>query len=155
MQTGSGRAALLLLLLLLSCGGPAQTPEDRVRAVLAALEEGAEAGDAAAMKEHVSETYQDAEGRDRQALGGLVAFHLLQNRSVHLLTRVAAVELPAPGEAHARVMVAMAAAPIPSAELLPALRADLYRFDLRFRDEDGAWRLVEAAFRPASLEDFR
>ena len=109
----------------------------------------------AAMKEHVSETYRDAEGRDRQAVGALVAFHLLRNRSPHLLTRIGEIDLPAPGEARAKVWVAMAAAPIPSAELLPALRADLYHFDLRFRDEDGAWRLVEAAFRPASLADFR
>ena len=123
--------------------------------MLAALEEGAEANDAAAMKEHVSEHYRDGEGRDKRALSGIVAFHLLQNRSIHLLTRVGELDLSTPGEARADVIVAMAGAPIPSAEVLPALRADLYRFDLRFRDEEGKWRLVDSGWRPASLEDFR
>jgi hypothetical protein len=37
---------------------------------------------------------------------------------------------------------------------LPALRADLYRFDLTFGDERGAWRVTRATWRPAALNDF-
>ena len=130
-------------------------PEQRVRAVLAALEEGAQQRDAGDMKEHVSEGYSDAQGNDKRAVAQLVAFHLLRNQSVHLLTRVQSVEVAAPGHARAEVLVAMAGRPIEGPEALLGLRADLYRFDLAFREEDGAWRVRSAEWRPAAVDDFR
>ena len=126
-----------------------------MRAVLAALEAGAEARDAAAMKEHVSERYRDARGQDRRAVAALVALHFLENRSVHLLVRVRALEIGPPGEARVDALVAMAGVPIPAPESLVGLRADLYRFELRLREEeDGAWRVVSAEWRPAALDEF-
>jgi hypothetical protein len=150
-----GRAALLCLLALaFACSG-AETPEQRVRAVLGALEEGAQQRDAGAMKEHISDAYSDENGNDKRTVTQLVAFHLLQNQSVHLLTRVQSLEIPAPAQAQASVLVAMAGAPIDGPDALLALRADLYRFDLSFREEDGDWRIRSAQWRPAAVEDFR
>jgi hypothetical protein len=126
-----------------------------VRVVLAALVEGARARDAAAMKEHVSEAYSDAQGNDKRAVVGLVALHFLQNQSVHLLTRVAEVSLATDGAAQATAFAALAGVPIESPEALVALRADLYRFDLTLREEGDAWRVVSAQWRPAALADFR
>lgn len=145
----------LLALATAACGGGDATPEARVRSTLAAIEAAAEARDVAGVKEHVSESYRDAAGRDRRAVGALAFAHFQRNASVHLLTRVSALEIPAPGEARAEVLVAMAGRPIPSVEALPALRADLYRFELTLRDEDGDWRVVAAQWRPATLQDFR
>jgi hypothetical protein len=138
-----------------ACAPDADTPEARVRAVLAALEEGAQSRDAGAMKEHVSEGYRDAHGNDKRAVAQLVAFHLLRNQSVHLLTRVADVELPAPGDARAVALVAMAGTPIAGPEALLGLRADLYRFELKLREERGNWRVYSAEWHPATVEDFR
>ena len=140
--------------LVLACS-EAETPEQRVRAVLAALEESAQQRDAGAMKEHISDVYSDENGNDKRTVTQLVAFHLLQNQSVHLLTRVQSLEIPAPTEAQASVLVAMAGAPIDGPDALLALRADLYRFDLSFREEDGDWRIRSAEWRPAAVEDFR
>ncbi len=126
-----------------------------MRAVLAALEEAAQQRDAGAMKEHVSGGYSDAHGNDKRAAIQLVAFHLLRNQSVYLLTRVQGIEIAGPGEARAEVLVAMAGTPIESPEALLALRADLYRFDLAFAEEDGAWRVRSAEWRPAAVQDFR
>jgi hypothetical protein len=148
-------AVFAVLSLAAACGSAPESPEDRLRAVLASIEEGAEANDAAALKRYVSEHYGDPDGRDKQALAGVVAFHLLRNQSVHLFTRVGEIDFRVPGEARADVLVAMAGSPIPSPEVLPALRADLYRFELRFRDEEGHWRLSSAAWRPAAVDDFR
>jgi len=141
--------------LALACTSEPSSPEDRVRAVLAALEASAQERDAAAMKEHVSESYSDAQGNDKRAIAQLVAFHLLRNQSVHLLTRVPSVEIAAPGEARAEVLVAMAGTEIDGPEALVGLRADLYRFDLVFAEEDGAWRVRSADWRPAAAGDFR
>jgi ATP/maltotriose-dependent transcriptional regulator MalT len=87
LATHGARIALAVGVLIalahaLACGGDAATPEDRIRAVLAALEESAEARDAGAMKEHVSEAYRDAQGNDKATIGQVVALHLLRNQSV-------------------------------------------------------------------------
>jgi hypothetical protein len=143
-------------LTLAACAGEDDSPEARVRAVLAALEEGAQQRDAGAMKEHVSEGYRDAHGNDKRAVAQVVAFHLLRNQSVHLLVRVAEISLPAPGEARALAFVAMAGTPIEGPEALLRLRADLYRFDLQLREEEpGVWRVGSAQWRPAAVDDFR
>jgi len=152
---GLSLALASILLFALSCLREATMPEQRVRAVLAALEEGAQQRDAGAMKEHVSEGYSDAQGNDKRAIAQLVAFHLLRNQSVYLLTRVRSVEIAAPGQARADVLVAMAGRPIEGPEALLGLRADLYRFDLAFREEDGAWRVRSAEWRLAAVDDFR
>jgi hypothetical protein len=150
------RASLVLCLLAFALGcSEAETPEQRVRAVLSALEESAQQRDAGAMKQHVSDAYSDENGNDKRAAIQLIAFHLLRNQSVHLLTRVQSLEIPAPAEAQASVLVAMAGTEIEGPEALLALRADLYRFDLSFREEDGDWRIRSAAWRPAAVEDFR
>lgn len=145
---------LLAAAIALACAEPA-TPEARVRAVLAALESGAEARDVAAMREHVSDTYRDAAGQDHRAAAALLTMHFLQNRAVYLLTRVDAVTAPEGGPASASVLVAMAGSPIPSPEALSGLRADLYHFEFALREEDGAYRITGASWRPASLDDFR
>jgi len=145
----------LLLCLALACSGEPASPEDQVRALLAALEESAQQKDAGAMKEHVSERYSDAQGNDKRAVAQLVAFHLLRNQSVYLLTRVQSVEIAAPGQARAQVLVAMAGTPIESPEALSLLRSDLYRFDLGLAEEDGVWRVRSADWRPAAAGDFR
>ena len=139
----------------LACSRDATSPEDRVRALLVALEESAQKRDAGEMKQHVSESYSDAQGNDKRAIAQLVAFHLVRNQSVHLLTRVRSVEIAAPGQARAEVLVAMAGTEIDGPEALLALRADLYRFDLGFAEEDGAWRVRSADWGPASAGDFR
>jgi hypothetical protein len=106
------------------------------------------------MKEHVSEAYRDAHGQAKREAAALAAFHFLRNQSVYLLTRVRGVEIEAPGEASAEVVVAMAGTPIASPEALAGLRADLYLFSLRLREEDGAWRVGWADWHPATLDDF-
>jgi hypothetical protein len=147
--------ALLAGATAIACQRDEPTAHDRILATLAAAEQAAEAGDAAALKSGISDAYRDAAGRDKQAVGAIVGLHLLQQRSVHLLTRVVSVAVEPPGEARAEVLVAMAASPIDGPELLAGVRADLYRFDLSLREENGNWRVVSAAWRPAVLDDFR
>jgi hypothetical protein len=147
-------AGFVFASLALACG-ERTPPEEQVRAVLAALEQSAQARDAGEMKEHISEDYSDDRGNDKRAVAQLVAFHLLRNQSVYLLTRVTSVEIGDPGRARAEVLVAMAGTPIEGPEALLALRADLYRFDLGFALEDGDWRVRSADWRPASVDDFR
>lgn len=143
------------LALALACSGDPETPEARVRAVLGGIERAAEARDVAALKEHLSEDYADDRGQDKRAVAGLATFHFMRNQSLHLFTLVREVQLPAPGEARAQALVAMAGRPIPGPEALAALRADLYRFDVELREEGGEWRVVRAAWAPAAADEFQ
>ncbi|MFI5317343.1 MAG: hypothetical protein ACHQ6T_16710 [Myxococcota bacterium] len=147
--------ATFALALALGCSGGAETPEDRVRQVLAALAAAAEARDVGALKAYVSESYKDAEGNDRRTVLGVATAHFMRNSSVYVLMRVSELEIPEPGYASARALVALAGTPIANAGALLSVRADLYRFDLRLRDERGEWRVTSAAWQPASPSDFQ
>jgi hypothetical protein len=147
-------AVSLLCALVLACSGGEPTPEERVRAVLAELEEAAEARDVGLIKPHISESYKDENGNDRRALLGLATAHFLRNKSVYLLVRVSDVKLPEPGRAQVDAFVALAGQPIRDLAALPELRADMYRFGFALRDEGGDWRITAADWHPATLADF-
>ena len=148
-------AALLAASLVLGCFGGKATPEERIRAVIDALEAAAEARDVGALKPHISESYADGNGNDRRALLGLATAHFMRHQSVYLLVRVNGIELPAPGKATADAFVALAGQPIRNPAALPELHADLYRFTFALREEDGDWLVTAADWHPATFADFK
>jgi len=147
--------ALLAAALGVACQRDAPTAQEQVLATFTRAEEAAESGEVGLVGSQISEAYRDPAGNDKQAIEGLLALHVLRQRRLHLLTRVVSLEIATPDEARAEVLVAMAAAPVDDPGLLTGVRADLYRFELVLRDEDGAWRVVSAQWRPAALDDFR
>jgi len=146
----------LAALALLACSGEPGSPEAAVRATLAAIETAAGERDVGTLKEHVSEAYADAQGNDKRAVVGVAALHLLRNQAVYTFSRIQAIDTSLPGRADVRALVALAGRPIPDAAALATVRADLYRFDVRLREEEpGTWRVVSADWQPATLGDFR
>lgn len=138
-----------------ACGSDPGAPEDRVRAVVARAEAAARDRELGTVKAFVSEHYADAQGRTKRDVDQVLAFHFLRNQRIHLLTRIAAVELQEPGRARAEVLVAMAGGPLAGPEDLLRTRADLMRFDLELTDEGGDdWKVVAASWRRARPEDF-
>lgn len=149
--------ALLAGALLLGLGGGCSrtdTPEQRVRALIAQAEDAAERKEIRTLRGYVSERYRDEAGRDRRAVEGILRLYLLRNERLHLLTRIERVTVMPPDRAEAVVYVAMAARPIANAAELAGFRADLYRFEVEFSQEDGEWRVERAAWRPAEPADF-
>lgn len=148
--------ALGLASLLLACSSAADSPEDAVRAALAAIESAADARDAGALGEHISEAYADPHGHDKREVLQVAALHLLRNQAVYTLTRVQDVDTSEPARAQVRALVALAGRPIPDLDALAVVNADLYRFDVSFREEEpGTWRVVSATWQPATLGDFQ
>jgi hypothetical protein len=137
-----------------ACSSEPESAEARIRSLLAEMEVAAEAKDIRPLKAVVLERYADDRGNDRQAIVGLLAFHFLRNQSIHLLTRVTAVELPEPERALVTVYVAMGGRPIPNVDSLTRLRADLYRFDFALEETGNGWQVSRAAWRPAEARDF-
>jgi outer membrane PBP1 activator LpoA protein len=149
-------AALALALVLLGCGRDAPTPEEAVRATLAELEDAARSRDASRIEEHISESYADKRRNDKRALVRLATAHMIRNQSVYTLSRVLSLELPEPQRADVVLIAALASRPIPDADALAQVRADVYRFELALSEEkSGAWRVTSADWQPATLADLR
>jgi hypothetical protein len=151
------KALLVALLLVAPACKRALTPEQQVRAAIAAAEKAAQEKDLRALGGFVSERYNDGEN-DRPLVLGLVRLQFLRFPSIHLLVRVSAVEFPQPGEARAVAFVAMASLPIAAASDLSRMTAELYRFDLELAEEGnrgkGPWRVRSARWAPARPGDF-
>lgn len=136
-----------------ACRSGGDSPEAQVRATIGRAEALAEAKDLGGLKALLSDAYRDDAGQDKRAILALLFVQFRRHESIHLLTRIDRVDIE-PAQARATVFTAMAGRPIAAVSDLPALRADLYRFDLRLVDERGTWRVTKSAWRPAVLEDF-
>lgn len=145
---------LLLLLALPSCSGPPQTPEQVLRGTISRATRAAEDREWGELSEIVSGRYRDAQGYDREGVLGLARRVLIAYGSVYVVTRVKTVEFPAPERALVAVIAGMAGRQAGSREDPRLLRADLYRFDLEFSEEaPGTWRVTNARWQPASLDE--
>jgi len=147
-------AAVLAALVLLCACGKKETPEAQVRRTISEAAAAAEKKDSAALRATVSDKYTDSQGRDKKTVEGILRVYFLRNASLHLFTRTSSVTFPEKEKSVVVVYVGMAAQPVPSAEALEQLRADLYRFDLTFVREGDAWHVASAEWRPAELGDF-
>lgn len=125
-----------------------------MRALIERAEQAAENKEGRVLRGFVSDAYRDVDGRDRRSVDGILRVVLLRHEAIHLLTRVSDIAFPETGHARAVVYVAMAGRPIAGPAQLASLRASLYRFELDLADEDGAWRVVSAAWRRAEPADF-
>ena len=144
-----------LLAVAAACHPTPSSPEAQVRAVIATAERAAEEKDIKTLKRMVADGYRDDDGNQKADLVRLLAYHLLRNESIHLLTRVRTVEFPSAERGAVTVFVAMAGREIAAADLLAQLHADLYRFDLDLVSAGaGAWTLSRARWRPAVIDDF-
>ena len=136
----------LLLGAALACGAT-PTPEQEVRAVLAALEAAAEGGRAGDFAELVSARYEDSYGHDREGLRTFVAFHVMQSgRGREVIVRVRDVQFPEPERAAVTLAVGLSGAG-------SRLSAEVYAVDLDLAREDDAWRVAWAQWHAAPATD--
>jgi len=145
--------SVLFLLVVPACGGPAQTPEERIRGLVARAEQAAEDRDLSVFKDSVSGDYRDSRGYNRDNVLRLIQGMLLRNQQIHLLSLVRDVQVQE-GAAQARVLVAMAGRPIESAEALVNLRAELMRFDVAFQRQGDEWLVRSVDWKRAEVQDF-
>jgi hypothetical protein len=144
----------LLLAALLGCGASPATPEQEVRAALAALEAAAEAGDAGAFAELVSADYQDPYGHDREKLRAFVAFHVMRSgRGRELIVRVRDVRIEPSDPARAAVTLAVGLAGAGSRRGPGGLGAEVYTVDLDLAREGDVWRVSWAQWHAAPAMD--
>jgi len=140
---------LLVTLASIAAGcGPEETPEARVRAVIARGEEAAEARDLSGLMGLVSADYRDGQGNGREELKQYLRGYLVANQSVHVLTRVDSVEFPYRDFAQVSLTLGTLGREQAAAAALD-VAADVYEVELDLRLEDGDWRVMRADWRPA------
>lgn len=140
--------AVLAVVALAGCGDPT-SPEEDVRAVIAAAEQAAEARSVGDLLALAAPGFSDGAGRSTDELARYVRGYFIANQSVRLLTRITRIDLPAPDVAEAAVTVAMVGK---DAEATAAwdLAFDVIEFDIDLRRIDGEWRVVHADWRRGS-----
>jgi hypothetical protein len=135
-------ALLVAAALLGGCGEP-ETPEARVRAVIAAGERAAEDRDLSAILEHVSPSFRDAQGGGRDELAQYLRAYLVTHPTVHLLTRIDSVEFPYRDFARVRLTLGGVGREANGVGGL-ALDADVKEIALELVLEGDGWKVVRA-----------
>lgn len=150
----NGRWAALLLALA-ACSAQPEPTETEIRTFVAQAQAAAEERNARQLRALIADNYVDAKGNDRKTIENLIRLHVFRHQSIHVLTRIRAIEFPEPERALVIVMAALAGRPVASADELAGLNANLYRFDLELtrRGKDD-WQVRHAAWEPAQLTDF-
>jgi len=128
-------------MLVLSGCGDSTSPEDQIRAVVAAAEKAAEERDLSDVMALVSDDYQDPRGQSKKDISDLMRGFFILNQSVHLITRVEDVKFPSDEVAKARVVVGMLGR---QSQEDWSFAADVYTFDITLILENGNWQLQRA-----------
>lgn len=131
----------------LAQGCAASDPEVEIRALLAAIEEAAEARDVGFFAETLGDGYRDANGNDRDEVLRMLRGYFIANQRVEVLSRVDEITLEGADAARAVVRAALVGQR-PGGALL-GVDSDLYRFELELVNEGGDWKIIGAKWSPA------
>jgi hypothetical protein len=112
-------------------------------------EAAAEARDLSALMELVGEGFRDGDGGGREDLKRYLRGYFVAHQSIHLLTRVDAVELPYRDMAKVSLTVGTLGREAAGASAFD-VAADVYDVELELELEDGEWRVTRASWRPAA-----
>ena len=125
--------------------GPEETPEARVRAVIAAGEAAAEERDLAGLMDLVSDGFRDDRGGGREELQQYLRGYLVMHQSVHLLTRVDGIEFPYRDYARVQLTVGTLGREAAGAPAFD-VAGDVYEVALELRLEGDEWKVTRAAW---------
>ncbi len=155
MARGRWRVLCLAAALALgACSDDRRSPEAEVRDFVARGVDAGEARSIDAIDALLHPEYLDQQGYNRAQLLKLLRAYFFRHENIHLFTRIDEIRLLGDDEAEVRLFVAMAGKVISDITALPALRARLYRFELRLLRDD-EWRLQHARWEPANLGDLQ
>jgi hypothetical protein len=126
---------LVTATLLAACGTQSSDAE-KIRALVASVEEAAEARDTSEVLARVAPDYSDQQGLDKSQLQNFLRGYFLSHPKIELLVNVESLEFPVDGLARARIGVASVA--------LDQLGGDTVTLDLELRRLEGDWLVTRA-----------
>ena len=146
---GPGMVMLAVLVAFAAGCGESQTPDAKVRAVVAQGEQAAEARDLSAIMDLVAPSYRDEQGGGRDELKQYLRGYLVAHQAIHLLTKIESVEFPYRDMAKVSLTLGTLGRDSAAATAFD-LAADVYDVELELALDDGEWRVTRASWRPAS-----
>ena len=144
---------LFLTCFLISCT-PSTTPEQIVDGFITVCEKSIEKGSGRELRNLIAEDYMDSSGRTKQALGAIASGYLLRNKAIYCYRLIDSVIINEDDSISARVLTALAAQPITDVAILPQINSDIYWFDVTIAEQNDEWKLINASWKKAMLEDF-
>ena len=131
----------LICVLLAGCGGGADgSPEEAVRAWVAAAETAAEEKDRQGLLDMIAENYADARGNDHQQINSLLRFYFLRHESIGFVSNINDISIM--GDTAALVNLTVVGAGTNANAL--GINADAYNFELELEYTDDEWLLIGA-----------
>ncbi len=145
----------LVLLLLAGCSSDDLEPLQRLELTLEQMEQAAEQKDVGEFMEFVSKQYNDSADRNWRDVRAITQINFLRNRQLHIFYHVTNYDWLDEQNVIATILVALAGQPVTDPGILQQIRADLFRFDVVFQDqEDEQWQVVSAKWQRARALDF-
>jgi hypothetical protein len=126
---------LITASLLAACAAKT-SDEEKVRALVADVEEAAEARDTGDVLSRVAPDYSDKQGLDKSQLQNFLRGYFLSHPKIELLVNIELLEFPTDGLARARIGVASVA--------LDQLGGDTVTLDVELRRLEGDWLVTRA-----------
>lgn len=147
-------AALFIVVALFAVSCSSSTPAETIASKF--IETSAKAfeeRDIFALKKLVSSHYGDSQNRSANEIISTAAAYIRSSGSIYVLTDLHTAEY-VEERIEARLLAAFAARPIAEPALLAQMQADIYWFDIELAEENGTWKLTDAQWRQAMVEDF-
>lgn len=127
-------------LLLLACSGPADDPEQAIRAWVAEAQENAEEKKRKALVKLISPNYSDARGNERDDIEKLLRLYFFRQQGIRILSTIDNIRLYDDTAAKVELIAGLAT----KGDGLLDLNADAYRFELELIRESDEWLLLSA-----------
>lgn len=136
------------------CSDSPLSPQEQLRNLLKEAETHLEARDLSSVMAYVDPGYQDKSGRDFRALQAMLLGYFMRHKSIHILSKIDEIALPAEDEAVIVLFTGLAGNPQAQDVTLSQWRGDLLRLQLQFKRRDDDWLLQTAQWRRATPQDF-
>lgn len=143
---------LCFTLLLNACSSEPTSPEDQIKATIAAAIDAAENRSASDLSDLIDTRYLDQKGLNKTQLIKLAKLYFFRHKSIYLFSKIGDIDFPAENKAFVTLHVAMAGSAISDVSALTGLQARLYRFEIELIKEDD-WLLRKATWRRASMSE--
>ena len=139
---------------LIGCGSEPDSPETRIRALIAQVETHIEAGEVRSVSDWLAADYRDRNHRTRRDAIATLFLYTRRHRDIHLFTLIQSIDVASDQlSARAVVDIAMTGKRADTAEQLAAMHADLYRFtlELTYDSDLERWLVSSSTWRRAEL----
>jgi len=121
------------------------SPEQEIRNTLSSIEEGIEQRSLSQVIDHISDDYNDHQGRKKQDIKRMTQLQILRNQKIHLFTRIKSIEI---NEAYASVELstAMTSRGVDLSIDKNRLKADSYKSSIVLKSTSGKWLVTSASW---------